>query len=96
MIGFLGGSYLLIYASRQSFLKRLGGERLEANADRFRYLEEMLAGIKTVKIYGVQEFFYERYAAVSKKFNDIQPKVQMVMPHRSIFWRSWLLGVFSR
>jgi len=78
MVVFLGGSYLAIYVSRQKFLKRLGGERIQANADRFRYLEEMLTGIKTVKIYGVKDFFYQRFEKKSRRFNDIQPKVQMV------------------
>ncbi len=78
MVAFLGGAYFLIYISRQKFLTGLGQDRVKANADRFSFLEEMLTGIKTVKIYGVQHFFYERFAQVSRKFNDIQPKVQMV------------------
>lgn len=78
MAAFLGGTYFLIYKSRQRFLKRMGQERLDANAARFRYLEEMLTGIKTVKIYGVRDFFYNRYAKSSLDFNTIQPRVQMV------------------
>lgn len=77
MIAFLGGAYLLIYVSRQRFLKKLGKQRIEANTKRYKYLEEMLTGIKTVKIYGVQDAFYERYERVSKAFSKIQPKVQM-------------------
>lgn len=78
MAGSLGGMYGLIYVSRGKFLKRLGKERIKANAMRFRFLEEMLTGIKTVKIYNGQQYFYDRYEKESRRFNDIQPKVQMV------------------
>jgi ATP-binding cassette subfamily C protein len=75
---FLGGTYFLIYLFRQKALKRLGNERFDSNANRFRFLEEMLTGIKTVKIYGVQDFFYNRFEKESRMYNDIHPKVQMV------------------
>lgn len=74
---FLGGSYGLIYLTQRKVLKRLGKEKIAANTSRFRYLEEMLTGIKTVKTYAAQSFFYDRFAKESKKFSLIQPKVQM-------------------
>lgn len=78
MAAFLGGTYFLIYKSRQRFLKRMGNERVTANSQRFRYLEEMLTGIKTVRIFGATNHFYNRYEQASKEFNTIQPRVQMV------------------
>lgn len=77
MGGILGGAYALIYMGRQKMLKRLGKEKIAANTNRFRFLEEMLTGIKTVKTYQAQQFFYDRFARESKKFSLIQPKVQM-------------------
>lgn len=77
MAFFLGGMYGLIYVSRSKFLKRLGKQRIKSNALRFRFLEEMLTGIKTVKIYKGQQYFYQRYEEESRSFNNIQPKVQM-------------------
>lgn len=74
---FLGGSYALIYLARQKALKRLGKDKIKANTLRFRYLEEMLTGIKTVKTYDAQRFFYDRFEKESRNFNLIQPKVQM-------------------
>ena len=74
----LGGVYTLIYLARGKFLKKLGKSRINANVMRFRFLEEMLTGIKTVKVYQGQQHFYERYEKESRHFNDIQPKVQMV------------------
>lgn len=78
MAAFLGGTYFLIYISRQKALKRLGDERIDSNVKRFRFLEEMLIGIKTVKIYGAQDFFYSRFEKQSREYNNIHPKVQMV------------------
>lgn len=77
MVLFLGGAYGLIYLSRQQFLKRLGSARIEANTARYKYLEEMLTGIKTLKIFGVEESFQKRYERVSEDFSTIHPKVQM-------------------
>jgi ATP-binding cassette subfamily C protein len=74
---FLGGSYGIIYLARQGALKKLGKEKIESNTLRFRYLEEMLSGIKTVKTYAAQRFFYDRFEKESKRFSLIQPKVQM-------------------
>lgn len=77
MGGLLGGSYMLIYITQRKVLKRLGKEKIESNANRFRYLEEMLTGIKTVKTYAAQKFFFERFENESKKFSLIEPRVQM-------------------
>ncbi|MFT7237322.1 MAG: ABC-type multidrug transport system fused ATPase/permease subunit [Cyclobacteriaceae bacterium] len=74
----LSGVYVLIFLSRQYYLKRLGKERISLNVERYKYLEEMLEGIKTLKIFGVQDHFYLRYAKASKSFSDIMPKVKMV------------------
>lgn len=74
----LGVIYIIIYLSRQNFLKKLGKLRVQINVNRYRFLEEMLTGIKTVKMYGAKDHFSRRYEAASKAFSDIQPKVKMV------------------
>jgi ATP-binding cassette subfamily C protein len=78
MIVILGGAYFVIYLSRQKLLKRLGGERMQANIDRYQYLEEMLSGIKTVKVFGADHYFYQRFEKASRLFCNIHPKVKMV------------------
>lgn len=77
MGGFLGGSYAIIYIAQRKILKRLGKEKITSNTNRFRYLEEMLTGIKTVKTYAAQRFFYERFEKSSSEFSQIQPRVQI-------------------
>jgi ATP-binding cassette subfamily C protein len=77
MGGVLGGAYALIYILRQRSLKRLGQDRIDSNINKYKYLEEMLSGIKTVKTYSAQTFFEERFAKESLRYSQIQPKVQM-------------------
>ena len=78
MFVLLGGAYVAIYLSRKALLKKLGTARMQANVDRYRYLEEVLTGIKTVKVFGANAFFYNRFSQASRRFSDILPKVKMV------------------
>ena len=73
-LGVFGGFYLLIYLLRQHYVKRLGMTRIKSNTQRYQSLEEMMEGIKTVKVYEAQGFFYDRYKEASKRFTDIMPK----------------------
>lgn len=74
----LGGAYLVIYLFRQRLIKRLGEERVAHNIDRFKFLGELLAGIKTVKAYEANQFFYERYENASDKYSKITPRFNVI------------------
>ncbi|MEM1318969.1 MAG: ABC transporter ATP-binding protein [Bacteroidota bacterium] len=75
----LGGSYTIIYLSRQRFLKKIGQYRIDMNMLRYKTLDELLTGIKTVKVYGVQDFFYKRYENASREFCNVQPKLNLIL-----------------
>lgn len=75
----LGGAYLLIYLARQNFLKRIGRHRINMNMLRYRTLGELLGGMKTVKVYNEQGFFYDRYEEASREFCNVQPKYNLVL-----------------
>ncbi len=79
MFGSLGGAYILIYLSRQSFLKKIGQYRIDMNILRYKSLSELLTGIKTVMVYNEQGFFYDRYKNASKEFCDVQPKYNLIL-----------------
>lgn len=79
MFGSLGGAYILIYLSRQSFLKRIGKHRINMNVLRYKSLAELLSGIKTVMVYNEHFFFYERYKEASKEFCDVQPQYNLTL-----------------
>jgi len=74
----LGVAYVLVYLTRRGYLTRLGKERISLNQHRFTNLKELLGGIKTFRVYGVQDFFYRRYDTVSERFSQIQPRVHLV------------------
>lgn len=79
MFGGLGGAYLVIYLSRQGFLRKIGKHRIDMNILRYKSLAEMLNGIKTVKVYGEQSFFYDRYEEASEEFCDVQPRYNLIL-----------------
>ena len=75
----LGGAYLLVYLSRQKFLKHIGQLRIDMNLSRYKTLSELLNGIKTVMVYNEQSFFYKRYGKASKGFCEIHPKFSIIL-----------------
>lgn len=79
----LGGAYLLIFLARQNFLKKIGSHRINMNMLRYKSLGELLGGIKTVKVYNEQQFFYNRYEKASSEFCDVQPRYNLILaaPH---------------
>lgn len=78
MLVVLGGAYLVIYLSRQHLLRKLGEDRMTANIRRYKVLAELLTGIKTVKTYQVQDFFFERYNQSSLDYCEVQPRFNLI------------------
>ncbi len=79
MFGALGGAYLLIYFAQRNYLKRIGHYRIEMNLLRYKSLQELLNGIKTVMVYNQQKFFFNRFSYASKEFCEVQPKYNLLL-----------------
>lgn len=79
MFGSLGIAYSLIYLSQKSFLRKIGTHRIEMNMLRYKSLQELLDGIKTVLVYNKQDFFYDRFEYASKEFCGVQPKYNLLL-----------------
>lgn len=79
MFATLGGAYGLLFLSRQKYLKALGEIRLSTNTMRFHHIQELFAGIKTIKVFNKEPLFYNRYYGASAAFTDIQPKYSIIM-----------------
>ncbi|MFK7936433.1 MAG: ABC transporter ATP-binding protein [Saprospiraceae bacterium] len=88
----LGGAYLAIYFSQKQLLKSLGELRIEKNLLRYKTLNELLTGIKTVKSSNTQPYFYERYETASEAFTSVQPKVSMIMAAPRFFLEIFAFG----
>jgi len=65
----MGGLYLLIYSLFRKLLLRLGSERAEANVGRFKTAGEALAGIKTVKLLGLERGYLARFTGASRRLS---------------------------
>ena len=74
----LGGAYFIIYLLRQNVLKRLGKEREEANIIRLQNLDDLLFGLKTLRVYNAQDYFFNRFDKASAIFSKIIPTVSFI------------------
>ncbi len=66
----IGAIYGTIYILLRRKLARIGSERLEANARRFKVASEAFGGIKAVKLMGSEEIFVRRYSVPSYQFSS--------------------------
>ena len=57
----LGTFYFLIFWASRKYLTRIGEGRLNANRERFRIGQEVLGGIKDVKMRGMEDVFLRRF-----------------------------------
>jgi ABC-type multidrug transport system fused ATPase/permease subunit len=62
----LGGAYVLIFLAVRRYLGRIGKIRLEANKARFQIAQEVMGGIKEVKLMGLETAYLTRFRAPSR------------------------------
>ena len=64
----LGGAYLLIYLAFKKYLARIGVEKVAANRQRFQSAQEVLGGIKDVKMFGLESEYLRVYRSPARKY----------------------------
>lgn len=69
-LGIFGGAYWFV----QSKLKKYGLERVEKNKERFITASDAILGIKEIKLFGVQDFFIERFSKPSFLFCKLRAR----------------------
>ena len=74
----LGGAYGLMYTATRRRQARIGQERLQANALRFKTAAEAFGGIKEVKVAGREQHFLRRFSAPSALFSRHMASNQIV------------------
>lgn len=77
MIAF-GGGYSLIYLIIRKYLNRIGKERLNANQQRFHIAQEVLGGIKEVKVSGLEEAYLQRFKKPAFEFSSKRAASQII------------------
>lgn len=68
MAALIGSAYLLAYLATRNFLLRMGRGRIEANKERFRYSQDAIAGIKEIKVMGMEESCVRRFMGPAVRF----------------------------
>ncbi|MEY4983233.1 MAG: hypothetical protein RIR62_1499 [Pseudomonadota bacterium] len=56
-----GGTYGLIFAATRMKLTRMGRGRIEANREQYQIVQEAMAGIKNVKLMGLEQSYLARF-----------------------------------
>ena len=72
------GSYGIVYVSIRNYMKRKGAERIAANKERFRIAQEVLAGVKEVKISGLELGYIRRFDKASLRYSRLGSKLNIV------------------
>jgi ABC-type multidrug transport system fused ATPase/permease subunit len=60
--------YSIVYLLLRSFIKDIGLDRVLANEERFKIIQEGFSGIKDIKVYGLEEEVIKRYEDPARRF----------------------------
>ncbi|WP_127145481.1 ABC transporter ATP-binding protein [Pelagibacterium montanilacus] len=74
----LAGAYGLVYFTIRGYLQRKGGERIEANKARFQIAQEVLGGVKEVKVGGLEHGYLRRFDKASLRFARLKTQLALV------------------
>jgi ATP-binding cassette, subfamily B, bacterial PglK len=71
-------SYGLVYLTLSRVLRRRGRERVAANRARYQIAQEMLGGVKDVKIGGLERGYLLRFEKASRRFTRLRVQFQLI------------------
>lgn len=74
----LGASYLSIYLAVRNRLDDIGERRVEAQAERYRFVNEALGGVKEVKIRGKEQEILNQYDSPSRRYAKTQTQYRVI------------------
>jgi ATP-binding cassette, subfamily B, bacterial PglK len=74
----IGLAYGAVYVFIRRFLLRVGEERLEANRERFQIAQEVLGGVKEVKVGGLERGYLRRYERASERYSRRRTTQQVI------------------
>ena len=63
-----GGTYFLVYLASKKALGKMGNNVVEENNGRFNVVDDVMNGLKTIKIFQAEDYFANKFTAHSKKF----------------------------
>ena len=78
MMAALGGSYICIFCFSRGYLKRIGQERLEFNAKRYRYISEGFGAIRELKLGNLEKFYVSQFSDGAKQYAEHHASVEII------------------
>jgi len=78
LIFVLGGAYALTYRLIKTRLNIRGEKRFQANAQRYKAVNEAFGDIKQVKLMGFEKFFLKRFSKPSSEFAQHNASAQII------------------
>jgi ATP-binding cassette, subfamily B, bacterial PglK len=73
----LGGAYFAVYMLLRRYLGRLGADRVNANQERFRVMQETFGGVKEIKLSGLESRMLRRFQRPARRFASRQAAAQV-------------------
>ncbi|NQV72631.1 ATP-binding cassette domain-containing protein [bacterium] len=70
-------SYGAVYLGTRKYLGKIGGQRIEANNERFRAVNEAFLSIKMAKLMGIENYFLKNYEVPAKRFANYTTGAQI-------------------
>jgi ATP-binding cassette subfamily C protein len=74
----LGASYLFIYMLVKSQLSDIGNRRVQAQAERYRFVNEALGGVKEIKVKRKEKEVLCQYDIPSQKYAETQAQYRVI------------------
>ena len=74
----LGVSYLLIYGIGKDYISRIGKERLKANEERFKVVNEAFSATKEIKTSNLEYFYINRFMRPAKTYAWVTSSAQII------------------
>lgn len=75
----LGITYGLIYYIMRTFLSRIGRDRVKANQDRYKSVNEAFSGIKEVKVGGLENIYVKLFSRPAEIYAKSHASVQVIV-----------------
>jgi ABC-type bacteriocin/lantibiotic exporter with double-glycine peptidase domain len=73
----IGVAYGVVYAAIRNYLRKKGKERMIANRARFKIAQEVLGGVKEVKVGGLERGYLRRFGDASRQFAHVRTELNL-------------------
>ena len=88
----LGLTYVLIFVLVKRMLARIGQDRVKANKERYRILQEAFRGIKAVKMSSLEDHFFETFSVPAVRMARRSVTAALVSELPSLIMQAMVFG----